>query len=156
MKTSLKTWNTRKQYDKNSNKREMFSYLFTFQLIFFQYFPYHFTIQLTFLSYFPYIFTIQPTFLLHFPYLFTFELTFLPYIPHHVTIFFRIFKIFSLFNFLSSIFSVFFHYSIYLSFGSEYSFWPWALAVHLLSVLQEHIVVGSECLLENCRFGKYI
>ena len=36
------------------------------------------------------------------------------------------------------------------------SFWPWALAVHLLSILQEHIVVGSECLLENCLFFKYI
>jgi hypothetical protein len=28
--------------------------------------------------------------------------------------------------------------------------------VHLLSVLQEHIVVGSECVLENCLFFKYI
>jgi hypothetical protein len=28
--------------------------------------------------------------------------------------------------------------------------------VHVLSVLQEHIVVGSECLLENCLFCKDI
>jgi hypothetical protein len=38
---------------------------------------------------------------------------------------------------------------VHIVVGSEYSFWPWALAVHLLSVLQEHIVVGSECLLEK-------
>ena len=56
-------------------------------------------------------------------------------------------------TFFSSIFSISFHYSIYLSFSSEYSFWPWALAVHLFSVLQEHIVVGSVCLLENCLFA---
>ena len=45
---------------------------------------------------------------------------------------------------------------VHIVVGSEYSFWPWILAVHLLSVLQEHIVVGSECLLENCLFCKYI
>ena len=44
MKTSLKTWNTRKQYDKNSNKRGNFPYLFTFQLTFLPYFPHQFTI----------------------------------------------------------------------------------------------------------------
>ena len=42
---SLQTWNTRKQYDKKSKKRENFTYLFTFQLSFLPYFPYLFTIQ---------------------------------------------------------------------------------------------------------------
>jgi hypothetical protein len=45
---------------------------------------------------------------------------------------------------------------VHIVVGSEYSFWLWVLAVHVLSVLQEHIVVGSECLSENCLFCKYI
>jgi hypothetical protein len=65
-------------------------------------------------------------------------------------------KNFDFSTFFSSIFSISFHYSIYLSFSFEYSFWPWALTVHLLSVLQEHIVVGSECLLENCHLQLYV
>ena len=129
---SLQTWNTRKQYDKKSKKRENVRIFSLFNFLFFYIFHIFSLFNLPFFQFRVFMLTMS------------FSSAFIFCFARTCSCWFRMFiRKLSVFQ-------------VHIVVGSEYSFWPWVLAVHLLSVLQEHIVVGSECLLENCLFFKYI